>query len=333
MGIVHFLNVKEGDCHIIRHPSGHTTVIDVCNAYTDKESHLVEGTTFVAKSLGVSGNFNQKKNPENPVSYLNNIGVNSIFRFILTHPDMDHMDGIKALFNQFGPTNFWDTENQKEIENFKKMYNQDDWDFYRDIRNCDPNDDPKRLTLYSGARGKYFNQNEDESSGGDGLHILSPTKELLNKCNEEDNWNDASYVILYRTNQGRRFLFTGDAHDDTWEHLLENHAADIEDVDVLIAPHHGRDSGADFSFLDTVRPKLTLFGNASSKHLAYDKWQSRNLRYITNNQAGTVILDPDKDDFEVYVTCQSFAEAYRKSIGGTTFKHDIFDAYYVLDIS
>jgi hypothetical protein len=29
---VHFLNVREGDCIVIQHISGHATVIDVCNA-------------------------------------------------------------------------------------------------------------------------------------------------------------------------------------------------------------------------------------------------------------------------------------------------------------
>ena len=32
MSIVHYLNVKEGDCSIIKHGSGHTSVIDICNA-------------------------------------------------------------------------------------------------------------------------------------------------------------------------------------------------------------------------------------------------------------------------------------------------------------
>ena len=32
MATIHFLNVKEGDCCIVEHDSGHTTVIDVCNA-------------------------------------------------------------------------------------------------------------------------------------------------------------------------------------------------------------------------------------------------------------------------------------------------------------
>jgi competence protein ComEC len=72
-------------------------------------------------------------------------------------------------------------------------------------------------------------------------------------------------------------------------------------------------TGIDFSFLDTVKPALTLFGNAKSEHLAYDKWANRGLAYVTNNQAGNVILDPDQDSYlRVYVTCQKFAEAYAR---------------------
>ena len=47
----------------------------------------------------------------------------------------------------------------------------------------------------------------------------------------------------------------------TINHLLEKHQPDISDLDVLIAPHHGRDSDKDFSFLDVMKPKLTLVGN------------------------------------------------------------------------
>lgn len=35
---------------------------------------------------------------------LKDFGVSTIFRFILTHPDMDHMDGMKSLFDSFSST-------------------------------------------------------------------------------------------------------------------------------------------------------------------------------------------------------------------------------------
>ena len=65
--------------------------------------------------LGARGNFTQKKYPVNPVTYRKSHGISSIFRYIQTHPDMDHMDGIRALFDKFAPINFWDTNNRKVI--------------------------------------------------------------------------------------------------------------------------------------------------------------------------------------------------------------------------
>lgn len=331
MGIVHFLNVRDGDCHIITHPSDHTTVIDVCNASSTEPKTLAEETAYVAKSLGVRGNFNQKANPTNPITYLGSIGVKSIFRYIQTHPDMDHMDGIQDLFGAFNPTNFWDTDNTKKIDGDFNHYSESDWDFYKSLRDGN-GEKPKRLTLYAGAKGHFFNQAEDGTGGGDGLQILSPTKELLAKANEEESWNDASYVILYKTKK-KKILFCGDAHDGSWEHLLENHAADIANIDVLIAPHHGRTSGANFSYLDVTKPSLTLFGNAKSEHLAYDKWSSRGLKYITNNQAGNIILDPDQgDSIAVYVSCENFAKAYADSVGGTSYWSATHKAWSLLQL-
>ena len=43
---------------------------------------------------------------------------------------------------------------------------------------------------------------------------------------------------------GSRIVFGGDSHDASWDHILENHEADVTNVDLLIAPHHGRCSNA-----------------------------------------------------------------------------------------
>ena len=189
MSTIHFLNVKDGDCSIIEHNSGRKTVIDVCNA---KPSSLVESKSEMAlaslATRAVQGNFNQKAYPVNPVAYLEEHGISSIFRFILTHPDMDHMDGIKALFDAFPPVAFWDTNNQKKMDSSSwstSPYNQDDWEFYKFLRDTSPQHNPKRLTNLSGDNGQYWNRDENGISGGDGWTILAPTQELVNEANEK----------------------------------------------------------------------------------------------------------------------------------------------------
>lgn len=328
---IHFLNVKDGDCNIIEHSSGHVTVIDVCNAapvdlVQEMVRRMLGGPPAPARRT-LSGDFGQKDFPVNPIEYLKERNLKDVFRFILTHPDMDHMDGIKAFFKEFPPTNFWDTDNT-EIKEFGNGsnggFNEEDWNFYVSLRNSES--DPKRLVLYSGATGQFYNRAADGSVGGDGLSILAPTPELVDDANESQDFNDCSYVLLYRTGNPKqhRILFGGDSHDATWEHILKNHAAAVTDVDLLIAPHHGRSSGRSYDFLDTVNPALTLFGNADSDHMSYGAFSSRSLPIITNNQAGCILIDAELNPMSVYVT----NEAYAKKVNAHTFASSSHPGYF-----
>ena len=243
-------------------------------------------------------------------------------------PDMDHMDGIEALFREFSPTNFWDTDNTKEMPASSwqgSSYRESDWKFYRNLRDTDPDHDPKRLTLYSGARGQYYNEGSDGTSGGDGLYVLAPTKELVGAANEADeDYNRCSYVILYKTGDNR-IVFGGDSHDETWDYILEHHKDDVTDIDLLIAPHHGRKSGRSYEFLDTLTPTLTFFGNARSEHLAYNAWHTRGLSIVTNNQANCMVVDATTTPMTLYVTHEAFA----RRVNTSTYYNESFKAWYV----
>jgi len=316
---VHFLNVKDGDCNVIEHLNGHISVIDVCNAapvVMIPKPSIVQHTGFRSLLASMAppalpGDFGQKDFPVNPIEYLKKRNIKNVFRFILTHPDMDHMDGIKEFFSHFSPANFWDTNNNKTIDwkkNASGKFSEDDWKFYLSLRNGS-NQDVKRLTLHSDAKGKYYNMAEDGSNGGDGLHILAPTPSLILDANLKcENYHGCSYVILYITGgQKHKILFGGDSHDDTWEYILKHHKALVTNVDVLIAPHHGRASDRSYDFLDVLNPTITLFGNAPFEHLAYGAFNSRDLPIITNNQAGCIMLDINDDTISVYVTNKKFA--------------------------
>jgi len=131
---------------------------------------------------------------------------------------------------------------------------------------------------------------------------------------------------------GMKILFAGDSEDKTWAHILKTWPKTVSDVDVLIAPHHGRDSGRDYEFLDTVNPKLTIFGNASSDHRAYDAWNNRDLPFITNNQAGYIILDITRNALSVYVKNEKFAKRIAEANEWETFKSDELDAWYLFTV-
>lgn len=323
----HFLNVKNGDCSIIEHGSGHVSVIDVCNARKVTQKLTAYESVELFARLG-SGNFQQKKHPVNPIEYLQKFGISSIFRFMLTHPDMDHMDGIKDLFEVFSPYNFYDTNNDAEKQfDLGSPYRKEDWDFYKNLRDTNPQSDPKRLTIFSGDDGVHRTKDWEGNIPGDAFYTLAPTPELVQSGNESGDYNDASYVVLYH-GAGGKILISGDSNDKTWEHILENWKNEVTDVDLLIAPHHGRKSNRDYSFLDVVNPKMTFFGNAKSEHLAYQAWNYRNLEYITNNQANCMVVDCSGNNLTLYVTHENFA----RSKNPNTFYSNKYDAWYVKEI-
>jgi beta-lactamase superfamily II metal-dependent hydrolase len=273
----------------------------------------------------VPGNYQQKYEHDNPIDYLRKIGVSSIFRFILTHPDMDHLGGVRDLFNTFKVENFWDTDNTKEFPPgaFDSRPRQGaDWAFYKTLRDTSPKDDPRRLLFYSGYERDYF---KDQ-----GIKILSPTPELIQIGNGRKKWNDASYVFTYSTvNPSRKILFCGDSEDKTWKHLLDNWATQIADVDILIAPHHGRHSGRDYAFLKVVNPRLTLFGNALTDHHAHKPWHNRGLTILSNNQAGYIVLDVVDEGIKVYAKNETYARNLTERNGrGTEYSVPI-DGWYL----
>lgn len=311
MAKIHFLNVDEGDCSIIEHDNGNVSMIDICCGNITEQRQTVTFTTEAFNS--VRGNFNQKAYPTNPVEYLKRHNIKTIFRYIQTHPDMDHMDGLKNLNDSVSILNFWDTENSK-VQPFGEdgksgRFYKKDWDCYCQLRKSTKA--PKALFYYDGSATKYFAEDDNGVLKDDYLKILSPTQDLLKAAEEAKDWNDSSYVILYCV-QGRKILFCGDADMGVINHLLAKHSAEVANLDVLIAPHHGRDSDKDFTFLDIMKPKLTLVGNAKSQHLAYDKWNSRNLEHIQNNQGGNILIDIHSGEMHVSCSNKTFVDAYVK---------------------
>lgn len=328
MSILHFLNVLEGDCSFMQHNSGNITMIDVNNA--SKVTTQYKSTNAIFESFSLpKGNYNQKKYPVNPIDYLNKFSINNIFRFVLTHPDMDHMGGIKELFENKTITNFWDTENNKDMGNFNDSpYNEDDWIFYQSLRKG--NENIKTLNVYNGSKNIYFNQNKDGSEGGDEISILCPNKKLVEESNsnESSDYNDCSYVLLVKSDN-KKIIFGGDSSDKSWEYILDNYSDLVENVDILIAPHHGRKSERNYDFLDILKPRITFFGNANSEHLAYDAWNKRNLLHIQNNQANCIIADIGPSAILFYVTNETFAQDFSRNNGYNTYYSDKLDAWFI----
>lgn len=315
--VVHFLNVGSGDCSIIEHTSGRVTMIDICGGNLEPEDELVE----LYRARKPKGNFRMCQYPTNPIIYLAEVGIKSLFRFILTHPDMDHMDGLTRLLDAMSVLNFWDSGVRKEKPDFGRgsPYSEEDWDAYERI--ISGRSGTKVVTPRAGDRGKYWNS-DDAHGPGDRLQIVAPDDHLVQTANDTGETNDASYVIVYESSAGP-IIFAGDSHDKTWEYILNEHRDLVRNAAVLFAPHHGRKSGRDYSFLDVVNPRVSFFGCAPYNDLAYSAWWYRGLLYFTNNQCGNVRIYPTSSgNVEVFIENQQYADAYAIRNGYTTYEYD-----------
>lgn len=100
----------EGDCDIFQHDSNRITVIDVSNVYHDEDTlaekavKTSEAREEMRKHTNVPSNkhdYRQKAEPRQSDCYLKeNTGTGEIFQFIISNPDMDHIDGVQDLFTE-----------------------------------------------------------------------------------------------------------------------------------------------------------------------------------------------------------------------------------------
>ena len=100
-----------------------------------------------------------------------------------------------------------------------------------------------------------------------------------------------------------RFRFMGDLEKDFLEKVKDE--IDWCEVDILFAPHHGRDSGkVPEDVLQKINPKIIVVGEAPSKNLNY----YNDYNTVTQNSAKDIIFDCQSDYIHIYVSNESYAE-------------------------
>ena len=252
--------------------------------------------------------------PSNPINYIKTFGIGEIFRMVVTHPDMDHMDGLDELHKEIGFNNFWDTGARREAPSFDNFfrYKEKDWELYQKLIDSKV-EGVTTLRKLAGAKFAFANEEEPVGSGHDGLHILAPNEDLLCDPDTNDDINEASYVINYRS-AGGNIIFGGDAHDQSWDFVMKNNKNLENNCALLLAPHHGRHSDRDYTFLDFLKPKLTVLGCSPSKFIDYSQWSRRNLEILTSNQAGNIVIEISKSSYDVFVENESFAENHGNTL-------------------
>ena len=85
----------------------------------------------------------------------------------------------------------------------------------------------------------------------------------------EDNSTDLNYysIATFLKYEGYRILLMGDNTHKNIKELLENRdfCKKAKNIDILLAPHHGRDSSYDEEFLNLLNPQLTIISDERGK--------------------------------------------------------------------
>ena len=287
MSMVHSYAVGNGDMFSIRHFSDNFTIID-CSMSTDDRDWILEELKKQASGKG-------------------------IFRFISTHPDQDHMMGLKFLDEKMPILNFYCVAN-----NATKSDETNDFKRYCRLRDSD-----KAFNIYKGCSRKWMNISDDERKTA-GIQILWPDvqnsdyKAALQDAAAGISPNNISPVISYAITNGGRFVWMGDLETDFMEKI--DYEVDWPDVDVLFAPHHGRDSGKiPESILSEMNPGIIIIGEAPSQNLNY--YGSYNT--ITQNTAGTIAFECDVDYIHIYVSNGKYSVNFLADHDATTYDNYI----------
>lgn len=107
------------------------------------------------------------------------------------------------------------------------------------------------------------------------------------------NLNDVSSVtVLYFENT--KMVICGDNEKSSLGELMRNRRFQqaVKNADILVAPHHGRESGFHASFVDTVCPSLTIISDTSKVTTSASKLYSSHSRGMKVNYRNS-----SKEDF------------------------------------
>jgi len=308
---IHFLNVGKGSCTVIEFPSGRIGVVDI----DDSQSFAEEEVAAIAEMMNIELKYAlalrkggvsaatavvekaYSRQLTDPISYLRELGRTQVFRFILTHPDMDHMSGLGRLHRTSTLLNFWDTGNDKQMDEdewAKSRWRKQDWECYQQLRQS--TSDPKVLALYRGAKGKYYDE--------DRIEIWAPTEDLVQQANDSQDYNGLSYVLKV-TYEGKSVVLGGDATKDVWADILDYYGEDELHADILLAPHHGSKHNFQKEAMEAMSPSYIVVSVATGTDYAYREYSNIG-KVLSTKWYGNIVFEID--DLGEIAYCTQYAQ-------------------------
>lgn len=270
-------NGEAGDMFYIQHGTSNFTIIDCCLNDDTKD--------------GIVNEIMEMENDK------------SITRFISTHPDEDHICGLEFLDKKIGIPNFYCVENSATKEDGSESFKH-----YCKLRD----DKQKCYYVYKGCKRKWMNDcNENDPIGKAGINFLWPDTlnpnytDALQNAADGTAFNNISPIFTYALRNGVKMMWMGDIETDFLEKINDN--VDWEEVDILFAPHHGRESGkVPSDILKKLNPTIIVIGDAPEEYLySYSGYQT-----IEQNSANDITFYCEEGKVHIYVSSPAYSVDY-----------------------
>lgn len=191
---------------------------------------------------------------------------------VITHPHLDHIDDI-LNFDVNSPTTL---NRAKDITNEEVM---------EGVRECDK---PK-FRKYCQISDRYCSpvSSTTDPSNPDNYGGLSIDTYNTSLC-DNDNFNNFSIITVFQL-ATCKIVVCGDNETESLDELMrrESFKEAVRNADILVAPHHGRESGYHEEFVSLVNPKITIISDTSkSDASAVDKYREKSSGWTVWNRNG-----------------------------------------------
>ena len=249
-----FWDVQHGSSAYIKTPNGKHIVIDL-------------GTG----SYGENDTFS-------PLCYLKDeFNVHQLDGVIITHPHRDHLDDI-VNFNALSP---------KVLRHPKHLSKTE-------VRNDNQDRDSDVIEKYLEINEKYTepaspNTNPflPENNGGVVFQTFYPSACATSNLNNHSSVTIVSYG-------GLKIIIPGDNENPSWNELLErdDFQQAIEGTDILVASHHGRESGFSTVLFDYISPFVTIISDDSvGPTCVRDRYDQRTQGWLVRKRSNQAMVE------------------------------------------